>query len=201
MLGDHGLIAKGIPHYDTGIRCPLLVCGGGVVRRVSDRLCCSLDLYPTFCDLAGVPEEARPPIEGRSLTNTLLSYDATDDRTGWQEVAVSFSEADSVITADGWRLTRYSQSGYGQLFHLASDPLEQRNLYTDPTFAGKRIELLERLVKVRMLPRSVPQYRNMPLDDGAKHYVPDAGKQSIPAYTLPISPWLVAGHRPEWNAS
>ncbi|MCL5270341.1 MAG: sulfatase-like hydrolase/transferase, partial [bacterium] len=54
MMGDHGLIAKGAPHYDTGIRCPLVVAGGPVRQAAPvDRLSCSLDLYPTFCEWAG----------------------------------------------------------------------------------------------------------------------------------------------------
>ena len=80
MLGDHGLFTKGVKHYDMGIRCPLIVAGGPVTqpvqagqrsRPVHDRLTCTLDFYPTFCDWAGVHEEARPPLEGKSFAGLL----------------------------------------------------------------------------------------------------------------------------------
>ncbi len=207
MMGDHELIAKGLPHYDTGIRCPLIVAGGPVTQRTSARLSCSLDLYPTFCDLGGVPPAVRPPIEGKSFAGVFTGEGVTAGdpaagaAEGWREIAVSYDEADSVITDDGWRLTRYSTSGHGQMFDLAGDPREQSNLYYDPAHDGKRTELLERLVKVRMLLRSVPHYRNMPLDGGWKHYLAGARKPPIPAYRLPTSPWLGEEDRPEWTGS
>lgn len=81
----------------------------------------------------------------------------------WNEVAVAYGLMQSVITADGWRLTRFLDEGLGQMFDLKNDPGEHHNLYADPAFVAKRQELLERTVVAMARPRRVPQYRNMPL--------------------------------------
>ena len=67
MMLDHELITKGRMHYDTSTRCPLIVGGGAIQPRahVSDRLTCTLDLCPTFCDLLHIID--RPLYEGKSF--------------------------------------------------------------------------------------------------------------------------------------
>jgi arylsulfatase len=115
MMGDHGLITKGMPHYDTGVRCPLIVAGGAVREGVTDRLSCSLDLFPTFCSWAQVPADAVPPCEGSSFAAqcTGIGADGLEPGAGWEEIAISIGGVDSVITDDGWRLTRFSpQNAY-----------------------------------------------------------------------------------------
>jgi arylsulfatase A-like enzyme len=196
MMGDHGLIAKGLPHYDTGIRCPLIVAGGPVRNRgAMAQLSCSLDLFPTLCDWAGV--ENQPPHEGRSFA----ALTATDGKApGWPEIAVSISNVDSVITEDGWRLTRYSGSDEGQMFCLKQDPDERHDLYHDPQYMDKKVELLERLVKVRMQPRILEQYRNLPVRDGRK-WDPNAQKTTWPLIPLKPSPWLENVAKPAWHGT
>ncbi|MCL5269488.1 MAG: hypothetical protein M1457_02790, partial [bacterium] len=180
------------PHYDTGIRCPLVVAGGPVRQAAPvDRLSCSLDLYPTFCEWAGV--ERTPPCEGKSFA----ALCAGGRSPGWPEVAVSIGSVDSVVTADGWRLTRFSKGNEGQIFNLRDDPGEQHNLYHNPEYAEKKTQLLERLVKVRMLPREVLQYRNLPDKDGRK-WSTDSGKTWAVTPVKP-SPWLEDGPKPEWH--
>jgi arylsulfatase A-like enzyme len=169
MLGDHGLFSKGVKHYDLGIRCPLIVAGGPVRATVAgpatDRLTCTLDFYPTFCEWAGVPQPDRPPLEGKSFARLCAGEPGAE---AWREVSVAIGTAESVVTDDGWRLTRYLADDKGQMFNLAADPDEQQNLYDDPAYAAKRQELLERLVRAMAAPRLVPQYRNLPLVDGRK---------------------------------
>ncbi len=163
MLGDHGLMTKGPNHYDAGIRVPLIVAGGGVATGVSDRLTCTLDFFPTFCDWAGVEPQQRPPLEGRSLA--AVAGGEPDDAS-WGEVSVATGAVRSVISDDGWRLTRFVQEDKGQLFDLNADPAEQVNLYTDEGYVGRRQEMLERLVAVESRPAQLPQYRSLPVKDG-----------------------------------
>jgi arylsulfatase A-like enzyme len=157
MMGDHGCMAKGAPHYDGCIRAPLIAWGHGVRTGVSDRLTCALDFFPTFCEAAGIEGTALPPLEGMSFAPACRG---TAD-AGWPEVAVWYGSSQSVITDDGWRLTRYTEAGEGQMFDLGHDPDEQHNLYGEPAHAAKRQELLERLVKVTARPFRIPRYRNL----------------------------------------
>lgn len=167
MLGDQGLMTKGSKHYDAGIRVPLIVAGGGVAgageAATSDRLTCTLDFVPTFCDWAGVDAAARPPLEGRSLAPVCAGR---DDPAPWAEVSVASGGVRSVITDDGWRLTRFVAEGRGQMFDLNADPDEQHNRYEEPTCAAQRQALLERLVAVESRPARLVQYRNLPVAAG-----------------------------------
>jgi hypothetical protein len=80
----------------------------------------------------------------------------------WEEIGIMSADMHSVITSDGWRLTRWLEEDAGQLFHLAEDPYEQQNLYESPEHAAKKTELLERLIKVNLRPYQIPQFRNLP---------------------------------------
>jgi arylsulfatase len=196
MLGDHGLIAKGIPHYDSCIRCPLIICGGAIPPGVSDLLLCSLDLFPTLCAWAGVASEDIPPVEGLSFA---MVDDAAPQVAARHEIAVSIGPADSIITSDGWRLTRYSHRDAGQLFNLRHDPAEQQNLYHDPQYAGIKVSLLERLIKLRAEPRQFLQYRILPSRQN-RRWDPNTG-QSWPDFHLQPSPWVTGEKKPEWQGS
>ena len=188
MLGDHELMAKGIKHYDMGIRCPLIVSGASTVQGDTDRLTCTLDFFPTFCDLAGIPADQRPPLEGRSFAQVC---DGKPDPNPWPAVSVAFGSAQSVITNDSWRLTRFLESGRMQMFNLAKDQREQQNLADDPAFAERKTKLLERLVDVMTLPQQVMNYRNLPVLDGQKIPIAhDAVGAPIRHYPSPRSPWL-----------
>ena len=163
MLGDHGLITKAVKHYDAGIRCPLIVAtinpdepGGagaqGGSGRVDRALRSSLDLFPTFCDFAGVGEEDRPPLEGRSFAA---------GGEGHAALCVEFESVATVITDDNWRLTRYADDGVTQLFDLSSDPAEQHDRSADPACVERKTAMLEELAGLLLRPHRVPQYRAM----------------------------------------
>jgi len=163
MLGDHGLMTKGPNHYDAGIRVPLIVAGGGVTPGIAERLTSTLDFFPTFCDWAGVEFAARPPLEGRSFAPVCAG---TSDPAPWAEVSVASAGVRSVVTADGWRLTRFLRDRQGQLFDLNTDPDEQHNLYASPDHAARRQDLLERLVAVEARPAQLANYSTLPVENG-----------------------------------
>ncbi|MDF1513083.1 MAG: sulfatase-like hydrolase/transferase [Anaerolineae bacterium] len=187
LLGDHGQITKGVKPYDKSIRCPLIVAGGGTQPAVTERLTCTLDFYPTICDWAQIPPEGRPPLEGKSFARHVADG---GDGAVWPEVSVAIGGAESVITGDRWRLTRFLDDDKGQMINLETDAAEQHNLYDDPLYQEKRQELLERLIYVMALPRRLPQYRNMPLINGSKVPIRTdqlaAGTRYYPSTTPPL---------------
>ena len=64
-LGQHGLMGKQ-SLYDHSVRVPLSFAGPGIPRGVrSEAYCYLLDIYPTLCDLIGLP--APETVEGTSL--------------------------------------------------------------------------------------------------------------------------------------
>lgn len=160
-LGDHGLITKGLLPYDAGIRCPMIVAGAGIAAQVSDQLTCTLDLFPTFCDWAEVPAEVRPPLEGKSLADTCGGKTPPD---AWESVQVAIGNVESIITADGWRLTVFdNDASPNQLINLREDPDEQVNRYGDPSCADVRLRLFEALAHHNIRIRMTQQYRNLPV--------------------------------------
>ena len=172
MLGDHGLMTKGPHHYDACIRVPLIVSGGGVAPAVTDRLTCTLDFYPTFCDWAEVPDDQRPPLEGRSFAEVCRGRQEPDP---WRAVSVATGAVRSLVTDDGWRLSWLTRDRVGQLFNLFDDPGEQHNLYAAPDYAPVRQQLFERLVEAESRPARLPQYRNLPVDDGTVWHIEKGG--------------------------
>lgn len=167
MMGDHSLLTKGVKHYDKGIRCPLIVYGAGINRQITGRLTCSLDFFPAFCEWACVPPEDMPPLEGKSFAGICKGQ---SEAKPWEEVCVAFYGVVSIITGDGWRLTRFTDDDRGHLFNLNTDPDEQSNLYYDRRYEEKKVKLLERLVKISTRSHDIPQYRNMPLYEGIKYH-------------------------------
>jgi arylsulfatase A-like enzyme len=194
MMGDHGCIAKALPHYDAGIRCPLIVGGGPVGQADSDRLSCTLDLFPTFCQWAGVHEDALPPLEGTSFAGACTPQ---GDAEGWNAVSISISTINTIVTEGGWRMTQYGPD-QGQLFNLREDPDELNNLYWDPAQRDRRSALLEQLTAIQARMRVVPRYANFSLRGEAKI---DTASRLIryPHYGAPPSPWLAEGPLPDWQ--
>jgi arylsulfatase len=176
MLGDHALITKGVKHFDAGIRCPLIVRGAGIAPGVDERLVCSLDFIPTFCDWAGI--EARPPLEGKSFAA---------DGPGWDEVTVqmigvpgSIENVRSIVTDDGWRLTYFAADNRWEMFDLRNDPTEQRNLARGALMTARRWELVDRFTRAYMRPAQTHQFRNQTVW-GGRRWDHDGGFTARPA--------------------
>lgn len=72
-LGDHGMWTKHT-NYEQACRIPLLIAAPGVTqpRTSTPALVESVDLFPTLCELAGLPPPSGPqPIDGQSLVPVL----------------------------------------------------------------------------------------------------------------------------------
>ncbi|MEW6161528.1 MAG: sulfatase, partial [Verrucomicrobiota bacterium] len=72
-LGDHGLWCKHT-NYEQATRIPLLISAPGLAHpgTRSSALVESIDIYPTLCELAGVPiPQTGPPIDGKSFAAVL----------------------------------------------------------------------------------------------------------------------------------
>jgi len=68
-LGEHGELTHGFLTYNPALWVPLIVAAPGLEPRRSDEIVAHIDIFPTVCDLLGVP---RPEgLEGRSLAPAL----------------------------------------------------------------------------------------------------------------------------------
>lgn len=123
MLGEHGFWEKH-SFYEGSVRVPLVIrfpARFEGARRV-DRNVSLCDLYPTLCELAGLP--VREDLDGRSLVALL-----NGDEGGWDDAVYSELDGDSVMVKSGWLKYCWYGEGYPEeLFDLASDPGENRDL-------------------------------------------------------------------------
>lgn len=148
QLGEKGKWSKAGSLYEQGCRVPLIVVdprasGNG---KVCPRIVDSIDLYPTFVELCGLPR--LPELEGRSLAPLLENPPSAWDHpafTIWSEdgrTATGIS-----VRVAGWRYSEYmGKSGGALLFDEQADPHEMKNLSDDPKYDAERARL-SKLIK------------------------------------------------------
>jgi iduronate 2-sulfatase len=117
-LGEHGFWQKSNLHEEV-IRVPLLIHVPGRAVGKSNSLTELVDLYPTICDLIGVP--IPKAAQGKSLTPILA-----DPRATIHTEALSFHNGTSLRT-DRWHYMRY-KDGSEELYDMQTDPGETTNL-------------------------------------------------------------------------
>jgi arylsulfatase len=145
MIGDHGLSNKGCRFYEGLVRVPLVISWPGRFRPgvQSDALVELTDLTPTLLELAGLDVPAG--MHGKSLL-PLLTGAAEEHR---EFVRCTYTETlqgppswGSMIRERRYKLCNYHGTGMGQLFDLAEDPGEHRNLWDSPEHAEIKSRLL-----------------------------------------------------------
>jgi choline-sulfatase len=146
MLGERGMVQKR-SFYEWSARIPLLVRlpdGTGTGTAV-DAPVSLLDLAPTLLDLAGVPDDERLPVDGRSLAG-LLRGGREPDRVVLSEYHVEKVRAPCFMARRGrWKYVLVHGHDE-QLFDLEADPGEWTNLVSDrpDVAAGLRAQILGR---------------------------------------------------------
>ena len=147
--GAHGLPYKGPAMYDELIRVPLVIAWpGGIPAGRSDALVSLIDLMPTLCDLTGVP--APKGVDGLSL-RPVLDPRASGRRAWRRDMIVGEYHGKQawrvpirMVRTARWKYVRYA--GYGEeLYDLARDPGELRNLAHEPRAASERKRLVREL--------------------------------------------------------
>ena len=153
FLGEHGFFDKRLM-YEPSIRVPFLVRGPGRFRpRVDSRhMVLNVDLAPTIFELAGLPVPGC--VQGRSLVPLLQG-----NRVPWRDsFYYEYFEhpgphcvrKNHGIRTDRWKLIEFwEQPREVELYDLARDSDEIRNLAADPKFAGTVRDLRERMQRLR----------------------------------------------------
>jgi arylsulfatase A-like enzyme len=138
-LGSHGLLGKQ-NLYEHTFCVPLVFRGPGIApgRRTAANAYLR-DLFPTTCELAGVPIPAT--VTAKSLVPILRGGD-----TQVHEFVVGyFTDTQRAIRAGDWKLIRYLKADRVQLFDLAADPDELIDQSTNPAHAARLQELQHQL--------------------------------------------------------
>lgn len=138
-IGSHGLRGKQ-NMYDHTVGVPLVVRGPGVPRdRRTAAQVYLRDLFPTFCDLAGTAVPAT--VDGKSFLPVL----AGKADTFHPQVFCYFMDVQRMVRDDRWKLIHYPKIRRYQLFDLANDPHERKDLAQEASHAGRRDALRRQL--------------------------------------------------------
>ena len=152
MLGDHGIYLKGPFFYEGAVNVPLMICWPGHIPAQSvDGLVELVDLAPTLLEAVGL--DIPPGMQGRSIWRALRMGQGVPGR---DDVYCEYYNAmpwhteprtaqATMVRTDRHKLVVSHGDGSGELYDLASDPNETRNLWSDPASAPVKMEMLQRL--------------------------------------------------------
>lgn len=147
MLGDHHLFRKGFP-YEGSARVPFLLRGprdsGIRAGSVSDAVVELRDVMPTLLDCAGLP--IPDSIDGRSVLPLARGECPADWRPFLHGEHTLLGQSLQWLTDAHEKYVWLSGSGHEQLFDLASDPQEQRDLAPLPEHADRLARWRRRLI-------------------------------------------------------
>lgn len=133
-LGEHATWSK-MTNYEIGTRVPLLLSAPGErfpKGKASRSLVELVDLYPTLCELAGLPQPDH--LAGRSLVPILEDPDAVvKDRALSEYHRYRSRYIGKAVRTDRYRFVEWTDQKSGEIFALElydheSDPGEQENL-------------------------------------------------------------------------
>ncbi len=151
-MGHHGIWGKGngtfpLNMYDTSIKVPFLMAYPPLIKAgsVCEEMISAYDFFPTLLEILGLSAELPENLPGRSFLPLLKEEMAAEGR----EEVVIFDEYGPVrmIRQKAWKYVHRYPYGRHELYHLASDPNEERNLYGQPEYEEKVLELHRRLDK------------------------------------------------------
>ena len=122
--------------WEEATRNVLMMSAPGVTKPGArcGRAVSLIDVYPTLCDLAGIP--LRPELEGVSLRPLLANAEAP-----WNRPAVcTYFRGNHAVRSERWRYIRYSDGGE-ELYDHNADPQEWTNLAGKPEYGVVKQEL------------------------------------------------------------
>ena len=168
-LGDHGWWCKH-SNYEQATRIPLIIIAPGVTKpgTHTQSLAESVDLYPTLCELAGLPQPKPPqPLDGKSLVPVLGDPShATKEAIFHAYPRQRRPEGPILgraVRTERYRLVEWKKPGAAnetaefELYDYQTDPLEMKNL------AGEQPEVVAKLRAVLAKePEAKPQISGRP---------------------------------------
>jgi iduronate 2-sulfatase len=169
-LGDHGMWCKHT-NYEQATRIPLIVVAPGIAKGAKTTgLVESVDVYPTLCELAGLP--ARPGLDGTSFVS-VLKDPRTDMKEAITHVYPRGERLGRALRTARYRLVEWKKPGAAaetaewELYDYDADPEETKNL------AREQLAVVARLRAVlAKQPEAKPQLRRGPARRSGRGLLP-----------------------------
>lgn len=151
--GHHALMGK-CQLLETAAAVPLIVSGPGIPAGQSvEQISSQVDLYPTIVESVGAKlHEEDEALPGVSLWPAIDGKE--QDRLGYAEYHAAASKSGSFMLRQGNDKLIYHVDMPAELFNLAEDPHETRDLVADGS-GLKRANELEALLRTRCDPEAV----------------------------------------------
>lgn len=166
--------------YEGGIRTPLLVKWPGSIKTnsTSDVPVCGIDLLPTIRDICVLEQTESLKIDGVSLL-PLLKQSGTIERDSlfwhYPHYANQGGKPGAVVRSGEWKLVEFYEEGRRELFHVAKDASESRNLAEQEPARVR--EMSEKLAAWRkevgaLMPEPNPDYIPNPQANNGEIIIP-----------------------------
>jgi arylsulfatase len=155
FLGDRGLAGKWFM-YEESLRDPLIIYDprepAAHRGRTEDAMTLNIDFAPTMLALAGLTPP--PGMQGRSLLPLVQNRHPSDWRTEFfyeHHFAPKILPPSEGVRTERWSYIRWVHETppLEELYDLQSDPLEARNLASDPAHAATLARLRARWAEYR----------------------------------------------------
>lgn len=141
MLGDLNRLSKSV-FYESAIRVPLIVRMPTCVEtdgRTCDAMVELIDVHATILDIAGCAPG--PKCDSRSLIS-LIQGSPTSIRAD----VIAEAHVHYMLRTNRWKIVIGRDGQTLQMFNLADDPMEQRNLCRHPKCKADELELRRRML-------------------------------------------------------
>ena len=127
--------------FEHSMRCPLIIRGPGIPQGSTEAFTYLHDLFPTLLGLASA--QTPPGIDGRDLA----ALWSGDGETAWRQgLFLPYRDLMRSVRDERYKLIVYLRVNHRQLFDLADDPDELRNLAADPAH-GQTLARMEALLE------------------------------------------------------
>ncbi|MGK7393908.1 MAG: sulfatase-like hydrolase/transferase [Candidatus Cyclobacteriaceae bacterium M3_2C_046] len=138
-IGSHGLLGKQ-NLYEHSMKSPLIMSGPGIPAGESSQALVYLyDLFPTICEYLQIEKPAS--VDGLSLI-PVIKGERKEVRNSLFTTYATFQRA---VRDQRWKLIRYPELNFTQLFDLKKDPYELHNLAGQAEYQEKVEEMMQLL--------------------------------------------------------
>ncbi len=149
-MGHHGIWGKGngtFPFnlFDTAVKVPFIARWQSVIPagRVTESMCSHYDIIQTLKELLDLKGELPDGLPGKSFASVLTGGPDTDNHV----VILDEYGPGRMIRSREWKYIHRYPYGPNELYHLAEDPEEKKNLAGCAVYEEIQCKLLDQLQK------------------------------------------------------
>ena len=159
FMADHGMILKGLAHFQGVLKIPYIWKVPGVTKSgtITNSLASSIDIPTTILNLLEIKDKYRPKVmQGYDLTPILRNpeikvrdhciIEEDQDYEDAKDLSNLPSMKVRTMITEGYRITVYNKEGAGDLYDIKKDPDEIHNLWDDENFKHLKSKLLNKML-------------------------------------------------------